>query len=88
MCMCCFFVLCVGNNGIFNNEGRKFGKCFSIGLQTLLRDFNGGCVGAAMAIGDASVTKGYVSELQPSTKLHQSSFESEPTRNKVKKPDT
>lgn len=40
-----------------------------------------------MAIGDASVTKGYVSELQSSTKLHESSFEPEPT-NKGKKPDT
>jgi len=54
----------------------------------VLRHFNGGCVGAAMAIGDTSVTKGYVSKLQPSAKLHQSSFEPEPTRNKGKKPDT
>lgn len=34
---------------------------------------------AAMAIGDTSFTKGHVSQLLPSSKLHKPSFEPEPT---------
>lgn len=63
---------------------------FTYTIQPLivLQHLYGRCVAAAMAIGDASVTKGHVSQLQPSTKLHQSSFEPEPTRTKGEKSDT
>lgn len=61
---------------------------YTIRPLLVLRHFYGLCVAAAMATGDASVTKGHVSQLQPSTKLHQSSFEPEPTRTKGEKSDT
>lgn len=41
-----------------------------------------------MAIGDASVTKGHVPQLQPSSKLHKPSLEPEPTRTKEEESDT
>lgn len=43
---------------------------------------------AAMAIGDASVTKGHVLELQPSSELHEPSVEPEPSRTEEEKSDT
>jgi len=43
---------------------------------------------AAMATGDASFTKGHVSQLQSSSKLHKPSSEPEPTRVKEEKSNT
>lgn len=42
---------------------------------------------AAMAAGNTFATEGYISELQPSTKLHKPSLEPKPTRTKEKKPN-
>ncbi|GAU29465.1 hypothetical protein TSUD_227300, partial [Trifolium subterraneum] len=42
----------------------------------------------AMAIGDTSITKGRIPQLQPGSKLHKSNFEPEPTRTKEGKSDT